>query len=120
MKSIQEKGLSILIAVLLVISVFAFYALKWVGLLVPVSALTVYFMISIYIGLERALMHATYYFGIAMLFAIIIFGLLLVFPAWTFKIGVVMIILLLLSVAITIWRGYNGMLGRIQLHKWLS
>jgi len=116
----KKHGLSLLLLVLFFITGFAFYSIKWTAMLIPSSALILYFILCLYIGFERVLMHAVYYFGLAMLFSIIVYSLLIIFPAWTLKIGIVLLILLVFSIILTLWRYYHGMLGRIQLHKWLT
>jgi|ETN01SMinimDraft_4_1059930.scaffolds.fasta_scaffold64139_2 hypothetical protein len=115
-----EYGIKILFIILLFISGAAFYSLGWIGILVPISAFTLFFIMGLYATFSRILMHSSYYFGLSMIVSIIVFGSLLFFPAQTFWIALIVFGLLIISIIIAIFRYYNGVLGRIQLHRWLS
>ncbi|MFH1450857.1 MAG: hypothetical protein ABIF92_02650 [archaeon] len=116
----RKSRLGILLFVLLLITGFAFYALDLVGFLVPLSAFTFFFILGLFSGFERALIHLVKFFGSALILSILFFGLLLIFPAQTFWTGLLLILVLAVSITVAVWRYYHGMLGRIQLHKWLS
>jgi|TARA_Y100000310_G_C20559784_1_gene752462 hypothetical protein len=120
MTSNTKHGFSILLLVFLFITISAFYYLGWTGILIPLTAFVVFFIMGMYIGFEKMLMHSAYYLGLAIVTAIIIFGLLITLPAYTTLITGVLFVIFFITVVVAVWRWYHGMLGRIQLHRWLT
>lgn len=120
MLSPKKEYLSVLFGVLLAMSCFAVYSLGIVGLIVPLSALTFFVLLCLFLGFERVLMHAVTYFSFSLLFALAVFGFFLFFPELTVWSVIVLTLLFVFAVAIAVWRYYKGMLGRIQLYRWLS
>ena len=118
--NIHQKESVILFAVFLFLFGVAIHTLGWTGLLVPFSIVLFYTLFGIYMGFSRVLMHFVYYSAFAVLISIIIFGFLLVLPSKTLIISLVLFALFIAAVIVIIWRKYNGILGRIQVHKWIA